>query len=450
MTPELAAQLVRHGLWRPGRALSYLAQLGSASGCSRADGVVALAPYLSEQHLPALWQIVETLQDAVCEAIAPATAGWARRALELGRPHEAIAAASWLPDDHGNRDFVRIWVCAELVPRLPRHLAGMVLADAIEVLCQSRLVFAACHLTKCVPLELAESVWPYPDYATLPEAIRSSYPQSSLAFYGPGCGPGELLCAALDRCCINGWPFSRPLDSYWDAERGFREHIWMVDKREFVGAARWLAADRRAEVVTKVLHTFSLDKSQSRHTSTAYYDAFRALEPDLHYDGLLSVLPREFAPLVADLLLHHDRHVNPACLLHLLPLLDPEDRAVYADAVFARPQLLAKMHLNSILVLGPVVADNGYAGRVLDAIESGELPKKDSYYWLKTLAPHFSRAEIERALTIFESPPWESDDEFDSRRWLLAGLAQFGVRDAHRALDLLYARSRISRSPEEG
>jgi hypothetical protein len=80
----------------------------------------------------------------------------------------------------------------------------MVLADAIEVLCQSskgirsHLAFAACHLTKRVPLELAESVWPYADYATLPEAIRSSYPQSSLALYVPGCGPGELLCAALD------------------------------------------------------------------------------------------------------------------------------------------------------------------------------------------------------------------------------------------------------------
>jgi len=88
--------------------------------------------------------------------------------------------------------------------------------------------------------------------------------------------------------------------------------------------------------VTKVLHTFSLDESQYRHASTA-------LEPNLHYDGLLSVLPREFARWVADLLLRRESDVNAAYLLHLLPLLDPGDRAVCADAAFARPRLLAKM-----------------------------------------------------------------------------------------------------------
>lgn len=423
MTPALVAQLVRHGLWRPSRALAYLAGEWEAV---RAKGVAALAPYLGVQDLPALWQIVETLHKPYSERIVPATAGWARRALELGRPQEAIAAAGWLPEGHEQRDFVRIWVWAELVPRLPHHLAGVVLADAIEVLCRSPewLAFAACHLTKLVPLELAETLWPYADYAALPHDLQRKYPKYTLARYGPGCGPGELLCAAMDRYCLISHncdgPFSSPTES-WES----KESTWRVSLKEFVGAARWLSDKRRVEVAHKALHRvwvgLDVDKSESEFR--------RALVPDLHYEGLLSVLPREFAPWVADRLLHRVRHgVNrTVCLLLLLPLLDSGKREACADAAFAEPQHLENVDLNQRDVLGPIIASTGYTDRVLDAIKSGEL----SYFWLDTMAPHLSCAQTERALTFKPSP--------EPRRRLLARLAQFGVADAVRALDLLYA-----------
>ncbi len=430
MTPELVAQLVRHDLWRPSRALAYLAGEWEAV---RAKGVAALAPYLEVQDLPALWQIVETLHKPYLEWIVPATAGWARRALELGRPQEAIAAAGWLPEGHEQRDFVRIWVWAELVPRLPRHLAGVVLADAIEVLCRSpeRLAFAACHLTKLVPLEFAETLWPYADYAALPHDLQRKYPKYTLARYGPGCGPGELLCAAVDRECLTyrhcDGPFSEPTES-WES----KQSTWEVCLQEFVGAARWLSDDHRVEVIQKALHRVRIDLDESGDQLR------RALVPDLHCEGLLSVLPREFAPWVADLLLHRIRHgVNrTVCLLLLLPLLDPEEREACADAAFAEPEHLKNMNSSSLDV-GPVVATTGYAGRVLDAIESGGLPQSEGSNLLVAMAPHLSRAETERALTMFEPSPG-ARDTYSPRRWLLARLAQFGVDDALRALDLLY------------
>ncbi|MGP3965946.1 trypsin-like peptidase domain-containing protein [Nonomuraea sp. 3N208] len=150
MSHHLAAQLVRYGIWPPGRALSLLAEEWSDN--NRASGLRSLAPFLNEEYLPGLRQLLEKSENALPEYLAPASAAYAQRLFELGRVQEALAVADWLPEGHRYSRLVRVWVLAELVPLLPESLAGPALCEAEDAIGATEMdMFAFTRLTKQVP-----------------------------------------------------------------------------------------------------------------------------------------------------------------------------------------------------------------------------------------------------------------------------------------------------------
>lgn len=108
--------------------------------------------------------------------------------------------------------------------------------------------------------------------------------------------------------------------------------------------------------------------------------------------------------------------------LQLLPTLPTEARARFAEAAFRHPEEL-DLGVGAVEVIGPGVGQTGYAGRVLDAIESGLITH--SYTWLKMLAPYLTREQAQRVLAL-------------DRGIGLARLASFGADEAARVLGGLY------------
>lgn len=412
VSPGLAGELVRHGLWRPSRGLSFLTRHTDPGTTSRAEGVAAVAPWIPPEYLPALHQILATLESAYPEEIAKATAAVARRLLALGRPGEAIAAANWLPAEHEQRGFIRLWVLAELVPHLSEPLARTALGEALEEVRRhgSKISWAVCRLTQQVPLELAEKLWPEDE------------PRR----------PGEMLVAALrSPGYFDGHPdlpFVHVRKPFW----GGSDLVWEVEGRAFVASARWLTEDERAGVIRHALTT--LEDAQ------AYpYVLKPELLPELYHDGLLSVLPPALAPAVADTVRTHLTGTDRVtCLLQLLPMLAGELRDACVELAFEHVPDLSSLQLVVLDVVGPAAVEAGLARRVLDLLATGSLDNADG--WLYTMAPTLSRADTLHALTA-STGVRDIVPHRPARRWALARLAAFGPQDAGRALELAYART---------
>jgi hypothetical protein len=335
-----------------------------------------------------------------------------------------MAMANWLPDDHSYRGLVRAWVLSDLVPLLPKAFAQTALHLALTEIAASGDPHAACHLTKRVSLELAESLWPHDSYSSIPPELRSGLSPDMLTQYGDGFGPGQVLAAAVDGARNGRPPFLETSPFHGDAGPTVRG-------KSFVAAARWLPPELVADILARVLVTDGTEEPRAlTHRAK--------LMPDLHYDGLLSVLPAEYAASVAQFLRDSlDGMERAVCLLQLLPLLTGKEREECANAAFENPADLSTSGLNLVKLdaVCPAVVKAGYVDRVLTAIETGALP--DHYWWLGLMAPEFSRAETEHALSAVR-PDAEHPVRRPPRRWVLARLASFGPEEAARALDLLY------------
>ena len=405
MTPELAGQLVRHGLWRPGRALSYLA--GKRKTMARV--VTGIAPYLDRADLPALREILAGFSEsddheAAWEETAWATAVYARRMLELAGPQAAMEAATWVPATRPARGRITVWVLAELIPLLPVPLARRGLAEALRIVRQERrdVGASAAHLTRHVPIALARELWHEEDYDYPPgyRGIKTRY-----------AGPAELLIS-----CVTMW--REDAQKYfvapeWPAE----DHVWTLG-RDLVTVGPWLDAETFNTAFGQMMGAIG--------TGTVGSLAMEQVLPAYPYQGLMSIVPADSAEGVADYLTQKlDGKNRTTFLLQLLPLLSGEARARFAEKAFEHPELLpVDLDIGKVLVVGPAIGQAGYAGRILDAAVSGVI--KDPYTWVRALAPYLTREEARRALSL-------------SRGLALARLASFGPADAAQVLDMLYA-----------
>ncbi|MGC5020944.1 AAA family ATPase [Micromonospora sp. DT47] len=402
ISPRLVGELVRYGLWRPSRALAYVAGLVSDGG--RAEGVVALAAHLDYRELSALRQILESLKAAYSEDLAWASGAWARRLLDLGLPDEAVEAAGWLPQDHRCRDMVRVWVLAELIPALPAPMARQALAAALELINPhgQGLVYAASHLTRRVPRQLAEELWHRGETRT-------------------GDMPTQRLIHALQGEITRRAPF---LDEWHGGG--------MLHSRSLVAAAPWLHDD----LLDYVLAWVFADREASRRWGDLSGRAVYDLGPGLHYSGLMSIVPARLAPLAADWVREKlDGSERAVCLLQLLPVLATEDRDRAAAEAFADPRVLSDLDLNCVETVAPALAEAGFADRLLEAMADRRFT--DSERWLKVLGPGLSRGQTEHALAMSDRGNKVTSGPGYSPA-ALARLAAFDRDAAARALDLVY------------
>jgi hypothetical protein len=407
LTPVLAAEFLRHGVWRKTRVLGAIAH--ESSDGFRSNGIEAVAPLLDEDDLPVLRQLVESLVDGYSEAIQPATAAWARRLAELGRPEEAIAAAAWLPRNHRHRAIVRVWTLAELIPILPEPLARTALADLVDTVDRigERPSFELCQLTKRVPLALAESLWPSDENPQVWLLHALGVNDFAYPFLWD---QGSLVQTEF----IPGWPRT--------------SGGWAVDGRGFVAAARWLDDDQRYPVLATAL----LDIGDFPDDDSFMHRA--EMLPKLHYDGLLSVpMPAIAAEVARNVLERVSGSHRPTCLLMLAPMLTGDLRERCVDTALASVHDLARVHINEVCLIVPAIVEAGLVDRLLDTIEWGEI--NDFYWWFYYLAPHLDRAATERALEIVQTDPTRG---YRARRFVLPQLASFGQAEATRALELLH------------
>ncbi|MFD4628511.1 AAA family ATPase [Streptomyces sp. NPDC058284] len=469
MTPGLAAQLVRHDLWRPGRALAYLEGFAELWSHTCLMGIAHLAPFMRDEDLPRLYRLLERRpHSGETEDLARATAAYAHRLLELGRPEEALAVADWLaehppeppppaldphapggpatPDEHPDRAFVRLWTQAELIRLLPEPLARTVLTAVLRNTtptgCPDR---AACHLTRCVTRQQAEQLWPPTPYEALPEWVRAARSQPGLDRYAdePGgpYGPGQVLAASLDHRNDSTLPFV-PYP-WWVPPVG-------VNGKAYVAVARWLGDRVHERVLCRLSTGDDQGGAFARRNQVPVAFAY-------DYDGLMSGVPARYASWVAEQITRRmtDDDRTPA-LIQLLPSLEGEDRRTRADEVFdtlpyrfsdPRPRWPPRVnHFDIARVHAPAFAAAGYTDRILDLIEAGTLDADNG--WIEGLAPALTRDQTERALAI-TSPDPADRESCPPRRYLLPRLASFGRQEAARALDLVYEQSDPKALPGE-
>ena len=405
MTPELAGQLVRHGLWRPGRALSYLAGLSTMSS----SVITGIAPYLDRADLPALREILDGFlasdyHGAPWWETAPATAAYARRVLELAGPQAAMEAATWIPANYPHRGDMTVRVLAELIPLLPVPLARRGLAEALRIVERGGhdVALSAAQLTRHVPIALASELWHEEDYDFPPGwgGIKPRY-----------AGPAELLTS-----CVTSW--GREAQARFVAPLGSAEDHVQACGRDLVITGPWLDAETFNTALGQMIGAIG--------TGTVGSLAMQQVLPYYPYQGLMSIVPADFAEQVADYLARRlDGENRTTFLFQLLPLLPGEARERFAEMAFEHPEFLpVDLADGTILVVGPAIGQAGYAGRILDAADAGLI--EEPYFWIRALAPYLTREETRRALSLSRGPA-------------LARLASFGPSDAARALDTLYA-----------
>jgi hypothetical protein len=300
MTPELAAEFVRAGLWRPQRALSYVDQYTYPGLTDRVDAVVAIAPVVPADQLPELNRLVRAALETIdSEEQAAVVGAWARRLFELGRVGEALDAFRLTGMDPEHRGFVEVWVLADLIPHFEDDRAAEALARAIDVLRETYrdLSYAACRLTRNLAAHRAEELW------RAREQTR----------------PGEALVVEL--CGRRQQSVTRP-DLTQDAMH------FAVQSHGFVAAARWLTDEECSAFIARglelALGTPGQSESAREVPSESDMSEFRsALLPGINYDGLLSVLPAADAAVACDWLRRVvSGHKLLGCLAQLLPLLD--------------------------------------------------------------------------------------------------------------------------------
>ena len=392
MSPELASQLVRWGLWRPSRGLSYLAGLGRQGH----NIVTAIAPHVDAADLPALRQVLTGLDTGAWEETACATAAFARRVLELSGPDAAVEAATLAPADNENPASVTVWALGELIPLLPAPLARRALSDALRLTAEQRYtgrpvnLAAVGNLTRHVPTALATELWEPADNA-----------------HQSGAGPLRALLEAID---VSG---DDPRSPFFEADIPPWDDWY---SREFVVAAPWLDSETFSYTLGSGIYAL-------RPRAGSGYPYMDSVLPWYPNPGLMSVVPASLAEEVATLL---TGWLEPsdltACLLKLLPVLPTEARARFAEDAFRHPEEL-DLGAGAVEAIGPGVGQAGYAGRILDAIESGLIRVPD--LWLKMLAPYLTREQAQRVLAL-------------DRSIGLARLASFGADEAARVLGTLY------------
>jgi hypothetical protein len=408
MTPELAAELVRHKLWRPGRALDYLAGLSRQS----ANVVTAMARVATRGDLPALRKILEALVlgqrfPAVWEEVAWATAAFARRVLELNGPQAALEAATWTPRDYSGHDAASIWVLGELIPLLPAPEARLAFAQAIRHLDQFGLrdigMAPVAHFTSQVPLDLANALWHEEEFE-----FAAGYSGVRPRYAGPA--------AFVSRSVLGLDDYHHPGQSLI-TDRGLDSagmHVF-GNGRPLVEIGPWLDEETLTEALRVMLTAVGELDGES-----VYLDQ---VLPDSPYQGLVSIIRPEWAEEVAEYLADRLGPKNRTIFLfQLLPLLSGEVRERYAEKAFEHPEVL-DLPLVTVEVIGSAVGRTGYAGKILDAMESGLIESPS--LWLTELAPYLTREEAQRALAL-------------DRNLVLARLASFSRADAAAVLDGLY------------
>ncbi|GGL92368.1 hypothetical protein GCM10010129_40100 [Streptomyces fumigatiscleroticus] len=449
MTPALAAQLVRHGLWRRGRAMAYLASLETPRGYDCVTGFAHLAPLAGEEDLPELRRLLVRLDHRYPEELAEATAAYTRRLLELGRPLDAVAEADWLaerpardeqgrPRQHEHRAFVRVWALGELIPDLPAEQARAALRTVLREAVQGwDVTYAVCHLTKHVTRRRAEELWPPTPYGRLPDWVTARFSEDRLASYADDptgvYGPAEVLIAALD-----GATTGRPSLFLWGNGD--------VDGHGYAAGARWLGERIRGEILYVALAT---DDRRGMD-----FDLRRMISVDLNYDGLMSVVPERYAAWAAERIA--ERMTDDArtrALIQLLPALQGEERRMWAEEVFAHTDHFTERRWGGAgrwwdiaHVYAPALAAAGYTGRVLDLVEAGAFDADDG--WIQGLAPGLTRTETERALTLTSPDPGRRSS-YPPRRYVLPRLASFGPEQAARALACVYGQAEPQGMPCE-
>ena len=404
MTPALAAEFVRAGLWRPQRALSY------AGLKPQADAVVAIAPVTPADQMPELDRLVRAALEEVfySELQAAVMGAWARRLFEFGRVDEALDAFRLIGNNPERRGFVELWVLADLIPQLEDDRAAEALARAIDVLRETDgdLSYAACRLTQNLPVRRAEELW------RAGEEMR----------------PAEALAVALGDRSVWRQITSPGLT---------REAMYIAHQsRSFVAVARWLTDEECSAFIAR---GFKLAlRKPGRSKSEWDMDQFffkQALLPGINYDGLLSVLPAADAAAACDWVRRVvSGHELLGCLAQLLPLLDASRRQAVADDLFEAPTEEFRRldsDMNLVLPAVPAIVAAGLADRLVDRICSDT-----DLLWLPpTLAPHLTENQ---ASTLLEALPAQSG-QGQTRNAVLARWASFGKRQTIQAFDEAYA-----------
>ncbi|MDX8149515.1 serine protease [Lentzea sp. BCCO 10_0061] len=423
MTSLLAAELVRHGLWRIGRALDFVERNAYVSGSDRVDAVVALAPVIAADHLDWLEKLVDsTLKTGDSEEKARAVAAWAVRLLELGHVSEALVSAHRLPTGDRSRSFVAVWVLAELIPRLPDDLASTALAAVFAELLHTRtgdktICYAVTRLTKQVSLDEAERLWNLVEIGALSADVQREALRAQQA--DDPSGPRAVLIAAVSR-------------DQW------RERTSLTWPR-FVAVARWLPDERRGSVIRSFFEAWEADES-GRLTD----DRRQALLPGIHYDGLLSVVPISIATNAVEWVRRLTKgHTRLACLAQLLPVLDDGVRRQVADEIFkAAHEDLVELdgsYDGALVAVAGLVAV-GDTDRLLGIINTlGPV-----HFLGRMLAPEVTAGQARVALAAI--PAWDLEKRH-LRNAFLARLASFGPREAAEVLAQLSAAGPVDALP---
>jgi hypothetical protein len=429
MTPQLAGELARQGVWSVGRVLRYLAEQFEPGSWQQVVGVTLLAPLVPSGLLATMDDVLEAaLRYQFEEYLAAAVAAWALRLATLGHVADALAAPLRLPKGHPRRGFVAVWAYAELIAYLPDAQAALALREALVRVArsdQADISYAACQLTKCVPVGRAVALWNLVGDDAVPQDLR---PAVEAYRAGGRPTPVALLLHGLLGPARSTEPNPFLADTTTFQNPRLLEH-------GFVAAARWLPGE-----VAPTMRAAFAARDVSRSSVSVVDDLWShtrrvALLPGLLYDGVLSVLPGDLVgealEWVRDLLSGQDRL---ACLAQLLPLVDGERRRAIAEEIFQAStedfEGLARA-ANLPYAAVPALAAGGAIDGLVDRIS-----KTRSLHGLIPVhvAPLLDREGVRRLL----DPASGVTDPY-YRNALLARWASFGRAQAQWALDEAYA-----------
>jgi hypothetical protein len=397
MSAALATELVRHGLWRPGRALGYLATTTHPGLSDRAYGVAALAPVIPVEDLPALEQLLDEAQrNTYSEELAAAISVWAVRLYELGHVAEALQAAFRLPEGHDSRRYVAIWTLTELIARMPDDLAAGALATVVREITESDQqhddTYAIGHLTATLHPQRAERL--------------------GLA------EPAAFMIGKLDRYSQRG---------YGDTPFVYLNYL---QHHAFVAAAPWMPEEQVSAIIRWAL----FDRlGRDPEAEVGRYEQEQVLLPGINYDGLLSVLPAADADEVATWVRAELTGAKRlCCLAQLLPLLDPPARQdTAAEIAGAAPQDLKAFadSLNMLTPAVPAMVRAGCTDLIVDLIE-----RTGAETWLiATAAEHLTLEQARDLMPIAASAEFHR-----SRKELLVRRAATGPREADAVLEEIH------------